>query len=74
MNLNDVDISKYRIVFCDHCKTHTIEHDCKYNLATCSGCAAPDCDLCEGGFVLEDNYNYIQLFQLLNYEPKETDT
>lgn len=66
MELQDVDISKYRVEFCNHCQRHVVAHDCKLNLATCSG--GEICPLCEGGYILEDNYTYIQLFQLLNYE------
>ncbi len=67
MELQDVDISKYRVEFCDHCERHVVVHDCTLNLATCSGGVAPNCELCEGGYILEDSYTYIQLFQLLEY-------
>ena len=44
-----------------------VSHNCSHNLATCSGGIAPNCPLCEGGYILENSYTYIQLFQLLKY-------
>ena len=64
MELKDVDISKYHVEFCDHCQRHVVAHD-GCSVATCSGGAL--CSLCEGGYVLEANYTYIQLFQFLKY-------